>query len=170
MADYVSREATPDGEQMRALGQFLHQHGFGAPADLVYVVSAVRGTPGEGAAEVLWVDDSIRFGNAAATDALVGMCTRRAAQGWRAALLGEAGNSGMTEGEVLIVAEVCARPSREGTLTNRLVAGDTYRVHILPLRDFERAPSSPEYPADTETTETTRLFGGEGAPGGCFVS
>ena len=47
MAEYVSREAAPDGDQMAALARFLHRQEFGAPADVVYVVSAVRRPPGE---------------------------------------------------------------------------------------------------------------------------
>lgn len=170
MADYLSRETAPDGEQVSALGRFLQQNEFGTPAHLVYVLSAVRRPPGADPAEILWVDDSIRLGDATVTDALASECSRRAGQGWRTTLLGGAENSGMSEGEVLIVAEVCARPSREGMLTNRLVAGDTYRVSILPVRDFDRAPASPAYPTDTESTETTSFLDGGSPPRGFPIS
>ena len=33
MADYVSRDPNPNGDKMKALGQYLHRHELGAPAD-----------------------------------------------------------------------------------------------------------------------------------------
>ena len=42
MADYVSRESEPDGDEMDELGQFLHDREFRNPSALVYVISAVR--------------------------------------------------------------------------------------------------------------------------------
>lgn len=161
MAEYVSREAAPDGDQVTALGRFLHRQEFGAPADVVYVISAVRRPPGDDPAEVLWVDDTIRFGASETTDALAGECARRAGGGWRAVLLGDPGASGMAEGEVAIVAEVCARPMREGMLTSRFVAGNIYRLHILPTRDPGEIPARPVHSASTE---------GAGTPGRDSIS
>ena len=162
MAEYVSREAAPNGDQVTALGRFLHGQEFGAPADVVYVISAVRRPPGEDPAEVLWSDDTIRFGATGTTDALASECARRGGAGWKATLLGEPETSGMAEGQVAIVAEVCARPAREGMLTSRLVAGDIYRLHILPARDSEQVPASPVYSTSTEGTDTTSSIGGAG--------
>ena len=161
MAEYVSRDAAPDGDQVTALGRFLHRQEFGAPADVVYVISAVRRPPGDDPAEVLWVDDTIRFGASESTDALAGECARRAGGGWRAVLLGEPEASGMAEGEVAIVAEVCARPLREGMLSGRLVSGDIYRVHILPSRESDQVPARPVHSASTE---------GVGTPGRISIS
>ena len=161
MAEYVSRETAPDGDQVTALGRFLHRQEFGAPADVIYVISAVRRPPGDDPAEVLWVDDTIRFGASDSTDALAGECARRAGRGWRAVLLGEPEASGMAEGEVAIVAEVCARPMREGMLTSRFVAGNIYRLHILPSRDSEEIPARPVHSVSTE---------GVGTPGRISIS
>ena len=169
MAEYVSREATPDGDQMAALGRFLHRQEFGAPADVVYVVSAVHRPPGGNPAEVLWADDTIRFGAAGTTETLAGECTRRGTAGWRTALLGNPETSGMVEGEVAIVAEVCARPMREGMLTSRFVSGDIYRLYILPSRDRQEIPAQPVYSMSTEGTDTTSPFGG-GVLAGAGVS
>ena len=162
IAEYVSREAAPDGDEVTALGRFLHRQEFAAPADLVYVISAVRRPPGEDPAEILWVDDTIRFGASETTATLAGECARRAGAGWQATLLAEPAASGMAEGEVTIVAEVCARPLREGTLSGRLVSGDIYRVHILPSRDPAQAPARPVYSTSTEDTETTTSRRGAG--------
>lgn len=161
MADYVSREAAPDGDQMDALGKFLRQTEFGAPSDLVYVVTAVQRPTGDGPAVVLWADDAIRLGDPTAVQALASRCTQRAAGGWRARLLGPPDASGLQQGEVAIVAEVCARPSREGLLSSRLVAGDLYGMHILPLRDPEQIPSSP-----VRSTSTAAADSGAGNPSG----
>ena len=155
MAEYVSREAAPDGDQVTDLGRFLHRQEFGAPTDLVYVISAVRRPPGEDPAQILWVDDTIRFGASETTAALAGECARRAGAGWRATLLAEPAASGMAEGEVAIVAEVCARPLREGMLSGRLVSGDIYCVHIMPSRDPAQVPARPVYSSATEDTRTT---------------
>ena len=153
MADYVSRETAPDAEQVAALGRFLHRHKFGSPVDVAYTISAVRRPPGGDPAEILWVDDTIRLGDASATQDLVGECARRAAQGWRAALLLDGpGSFGLDEGEVAIVGEVCARPRREGVLTSRLVMGDLYGLHALPARNPRQAPSPPVYPAAAANT------------------
>ena len=145
MADYVSREAAPDGDEVAALGGFLHRQEFGAPADVVYVITAIRRPPGEDPAEILWVDDTIRFGKAEITAALASECARRAGVAWKTALLGEAAASGLAEREVAIVAEVCARPLREGLLTSRFVSGDIYRLHIMPSREAAQIPARPVY-------------------------
>lgn len=146
MADYVSREPAPHGDQLTALGQFLHRSEFAAPVGVVYVISAVRRPPGDDPAEVLWVDDKIRFGADTTTDALATNCSSRGQSGWRASLLRDPALSGMAEREVTIVAEVCARPVREGMLTG-LLLGDIYQLHVLPFRDTEQAPAQPERPA-----------------------
>ena len=145
MADYVSREAAPDGDEVAALGGFLHRQEFGAPADVVYVITAIRRPPGEEPAEILWVDNTIRFGAAETTAALASECARRAGAAWKTALLGEAAVSGLAEREVAIVAEVCARPLREGMLTSRFVSGDIYRLHIMPSREAAQIPARPVY-------------------------
>ena len=49
----------------------------------------------------------------------------------------------MNPGEVLVIAEVCARLTREGSLTGRFVAGDAHRVHALPARDRKEPPAAP---------------------------
>ena len=155
LAEYVSREAAPNGGEVTALGRFLHREEFSAPAAVVYVISAVRRPPGDDAAEILWTDDAIRFGDTRTTESLADRCARRGAQGWRAALLGEGRTSDIAEGKVAIVVEVCARPTREGMLTSRLVSGEIYRVHILPSRELERIPAKPVYPTSTEGTGKT---------------
>lgn len=161
IAEYVSRDAAPSGDEVTALGKFLHRQEFGAPADVVYVISAVRRPSGSDPAEILWVDDTIRLGDSGTTDTLADECARRGAAGWRAALLGEPEASGMAEEEVAIVAEVCARPLREGMLTSRFVSGDIYRLHILPSRDTEQAPARPVYSSSGEEgTDTTSSFDG----------
>ncbi len=148
VADYVSREIAPNGDEIAALGEFLHRTEFDAPANVAYVISAVRRPTGDDPAAVLWADNTIRFGNEAATAELAGECTLRASQGWRPVLLGPPATSGMQEGEVTFVAEVCSRPSQQGLLTNTLIAGDSYHVHILPARNSNEIPAEPVYAAE----------------------
>ena len=76
MADYVSRDPAPDGNEMTALGRFLYQHDLGVPANLVYVVTAVHQPAGDSSPAVLWTDDAIRIGDEAVTEELAANCPR----------------------------------------------------------------------------------------------
>lgn len=145
IADYVSRETAPDGDEIAALGQFLHERAFEVPADVAFVISAVRRAPGDDPATVLWTDSAIRFGDEEATTELADACTLRATEGWRTVLLGPPASSGMQEQEVAFVAEVCSRPSQQGRLSNALFTGDSYHLHILPARDNSMVPTAPAY-------------------------
>ena len=145
IAEYVSRETAPNGDDLAALAQFLHEHEFGAPVSAAFAITAIHRPFGATATNVLWSDDSIRFGDHTATADLAAECGRRGTQGWRAFLLGPPANSGMTEGETVFVAEICVRPSRQGLFTNLLISGDSYHLHILPARDNTSLPSAPTY-------------------------
>lgn len=144
MADYVSRESAPDGDQMAALGRFLHEQDFGMPSALVYVISSVHQPPGDDPPEELWEDDLIRIGDAEDAAALTQECKSRGQTGWRAAVLGDAATLTLEPNGVVIVVEVCARLLREGMLSE-LVAGNLYRVHALPVRSAGVKPAEPSY-------------------------
>ena len=141
MADYLSRDAAPDGDELAALGNFLYEHELGIPADLVFVLTAFRQPPGDPrpAIRVLWSDDTIRIGDTETTSALAGQCARYVTDEG-AAGLPEDFQSAMGSKEVVVVAEVCARLRREGSLTGRFVTGDLYVVHALPARDTNAPP------------------------------
>ena len=144
MADYLSHEVAPGRNELAALGTFLHEHELGVPADIVYVLTALRQPSGDPppAIEVLWSDDRIRVGTTTVTDALSGACTRHV-NDEGAGVLPDSFKSGMASGEVVIVAEVCVRLQREGSLTGRFVAGDIYSSHAVPARDPSTPPSRP---------------------------
>ena len=143
MADYVSRDAAPNGNEMVALGRFLHTHEIGVPSAMVYVVSAFHQPPGIPlpAVELVWSDDTIRVGPEAETAALASECARLVKDGNARLPSGFA----MSQGESVVVAEVCVRLTREGSLTGAFVAGDIYRLHALPTRDSNAAPAEPVY-------------------------
>lgn len=155
MADYVSREVEPNGDEIAALGRYLHEHELKAPAALVYVISAVHQPPGDGPAETLWEDDTVRIGDDEATADLVQDCRERGRAAWRDAVLGkQEGSDGATEQEevdditlsandVVIVVEVCAQLLRQGSLTSRFVSGTIYRLHALSARESETLPAAP---------------------------
>ena len=146
MAEYVSMDPAPDGGALDALGRFLHAHELRVPADVVYVLTALRQPPeavGDGprpAAEVLWIDDAIRIGDETVTGKLAERCTR---------FTGGEGDASlpdgfvMAAGEVFVIVEVCGRLTREGSITGRFVTGDLYRHHALPVRDPEQPPAAP---------------------------
>ena len=140
MADYVSRDANPDGDEMEALGRYLHDHELGVPADLVYVITALHQPLGDPlpAVVVLWSDSSIRIGDD--TTVTTG-CPRFIADG--GANLPDGFT--MLPDEVVVIAEVCARLTREGSLTGKFVAGDIYRLHALPAREPGQTPAEPVY-------------------------
>ena len=158
MADYVSIETDPDGDQMSALGRYLHESEFNAPAELVYRISAVQQPPGDDAAAVaLWEDDSIRIGDAEETASLAQECELRGQQGWRRSLLGESEERSiaLAPNDVVVVVEVCAKLLRQGMLTSRFVTGNVYRLHALPARNPEQAPAQPVYAPVPDSEEST---------------
>ena len=145
MADYLSFETAPDGDEIENLGRYLQERELGMPAVLVFVISAVRQPPGDDVpSAVLWDDDSIRLGDDEATASLVQDCRSRAADRWRDRLVGDGPERfELDANEVIFVVEVCARPLREGMLTASFVAGDIYHLHAAPARDMTRAPERP---------------------------
>ena len=171
MADYVSRDADPDGNEMKALGAYLYDHELAVPANLVYVVTALHQPPGDPRPDVvvLWSDDTIRIGDATATQELAAECAHFVADGGVANL---PDGFTMADDEVLIVAEVCARLTREGFLTGEFIAGGIYRLHALPARDPDRQPAAPVYAerAGTYTTVATAAVGATRGAGAGEVS
>ena len=159
MANYVSVETAPDGDQMTALGRYLHEKELSAPAELVYRISAVQQPSGDDAAAVaLWDDDSIRIGDAEKTATLAQECQLRGQQGWRKALLGQGDDDPsivLAPDDVVVVVEVCARLLRQGMLTSQFVTGNIYRLHALPARNPEQPPAQPVYAPAQDTEETT---------------
>lgn len=140
MADYVSRDADPDGDEMKALGDYLRKHELAVPANLVYVVSAFHQPPGDPVV-VLW-SHYFPFGDTTVTDELDDDCAHYALPGNVANLPAD---FTMADDEVLIVAEVCARLTGRGFISDTIIAGDIYRLHALPARDPDRQPAEPVY-------------------------
>ena len=143
MADYVSRDADPNVDEMAALGRYLHEHQLGFPAALVYVITALHQPTGDPLpdAVVLWSDSTIRIGDEDTTESLAADCPRHGAKNDEPAVLPEGFT--MSPEEVIVIAEVCARLTREGFLTGKLIAGDIYRLHALRSRDPDRQPNAP---------------------------
>ena len=145
MADYVSREREPDGEQVAALGQFLYETEFRSPADLVFVISAASGPRDGTPAEVLWSDNTLRIGDPDTTEHLAEVCDQLGEQRWR----GDLSGMQIASGEIVVVAEVCAQPQREGALSGQLIGSDFYRLHLLPAREWGQDLAPPVYAEDT---------------------
>ena len=153
MADYVSREAAPDGNELAALGDLLKHHELGTHTDVVFVVTAFHQAAGEPLPPIerLWVDKTIRMGEPTVTNELAGGCSRYVAATGQPSLP-EDFASAMAPGEVLVIAEICARLRREGSLTSKFVADDIYRHHAIPIRPPDRPPAAPAY-AERDDTE-----------------
>ena len=154
MADYVSRDVAPDGDEIKALGEFLHKNELGLPAALVYVVTALHQPSGDPlpAVQVLWSDDTIRIGEEAVTGDIADECAHFTDDDGNATLPDSF--LPMSPDEVLIIAEVCVRLTREGFLTGKFIAGDIYRLHALPARDPDQRPTAPVY-AERDGAHTT---------------
>ena len=162
MADYVSRgpatgETTLDGDALKDLGAFLHEHVLGVPADLVFIVSALRQPAGSPApdVEVLWSDaTNLRFGDGVDDLKTPLDCTSRFVEkdADDATVNVATLPSGITEtdftmgaNEVLVVAEVCIRLTGQGAVSG-LAIGPVYRYHALPARVPGQFPhDEPEY-------------------------
>ena len=145
MADYVSREKAPDGDQIEAFGQYLLKHQLGAPADLVFVVSAIERSTGAADASVLWAETfEVPFDPAdtTVTASLASGCGQWGAKG---AVANLPTGFTMDEGEVVVVSELCGRLQAQGALTSAVVTGDIYRIAALPTRDPDQPPPEPVY-------------------------
>ena len=144
MADYVSRDTAPAGAELAALGAFLHEHELGIPADVAYVITALRQPAGDPppAVEVLWVrrldPDRGRGGHHQGRSPADAPATSP-----RSDTADLPDGFAMNAGEVLVIAEACVRLTREGSLTGRFIAGDIYRLHAVPVRDPGNPPSAP---------------------------
>ena len=163
MADYVSRDAAPNGDEMAALGRFLHAHEVGVPSAMVYVVSAFHRRTGDEPSTVrlLWSDDAVRIGDAAVTQQIASACTQ-VVDGEDARLPAD---FGMSEDETVVIAEVCVRLTREGSLTGRFVAGDIYRLHALPTREPGQIPAEPAYAPAPDADALAALDAARGGAG-----
>ena len=161
MADYVSRgpapgETTLDGDALKDLGTFLHEHVLGVPADLVFIVSALRQPAGNNSKPaVLWSDaTNLRFGDGVDDPDTPLDCTSRSSRRTPTTATVNVATlpSGITTAdftmaanEVLVVAEVCMRLVREGAPSS-FVIGPVYRYHALPARTPGQFPDDePEY-------------------------
>lgn len=144
MADYVSREAKPDGDELKALGKFLYVNELKVPANVVYAITAFRRRPADPPepVAVLWSDNSIRFGDETVTANLASDCARYVAGDGTSGL---PSGFGMSGGEVLIVVELCVQLTRQGSLTGRFVGSDIYRHYAVPAREPASPPSKPTY-------------------------
>lgn len=141
MSDYVSRDTAPDSDELSALGRFLHAHEITVPSDFVSVISAFHQPDGDPLpdADLLWSDDSIRIGDSTVTAELAATCTRFS-DGATADLPSD---FAMSAGEVLIIVEVCARLTGEGSLTGLFLGRDIYRAYGLPARNTDALPLAP---------------------------
>ena len=137
MADYVSRDTAPKWDEMVALADFLHKHEIGIPSNMVYVISVIHQPPGDPlpAAELVWTD-AIEIGD---TTGLTSACPQFVSGG-NVALPTDL--MPLPSG-TLVVAEVCTRLTREGSLTGTFIAGDIYRVFALPARNTQELPADP---------------------------
>ena len=75
----------------------------------------------------------------------------------------------MAAGEVLVVAEVCARLRREGSVTGKFVAGDIYCFHAVPARDPNEPPSVPVYAGLKDTVMFAHRHSGDSGIGRVIV-
>ena len=145
MAEYVSREEAPDGDQLDALARFLRDHELGTGYAVLVVTTAVHKEAGE-AAGVRWID-RIAIGDETATEDLKAICKGRSAEGGTADL-GE--HFAMDDGETVFVVEVCARGGPASALPASWVA-DLYYHYLLPTRHPDVLPEPPVRTPDEES-------------------
>lgn len=164
MADYVSRESAPDGDEMDELGKFLHEREFRMPSAVVYVISAVKKPAGDDPAAKIWPngDFSISSDDSKTTDLLA---TCKTQGGWRTAVLGDAPEIKLSDNDVMIVVEVCVKMLREGRLSE-FVSGTLYRIHAMPARG---SGGEPEEPTPSSTSAEAAMPSWVGAGTATFL-
>ena len=163
MADYVSRDTVPDGNEMKALGEFLQKHQLDVPADVVFVVTAIHQPCNDPPqpdqpcddplpdTEVWWSDDAIRIGDPTVTDEIARHCARLVDTDQHGVTTVSLPSTfTMVANEVIVVAEVCAKLNLQGSLTGKFISAgdpyDIYRIHALPARDPDNPPkTAPAY-------------------------
>ena len=149
MADYVSRESEPDGDEMDELGAFLHEREFRNPSALVYVISAVHKSEDDNPDLDIWPDGyTIQSGDSETTTDLLARCQTQSG-GWRTALAGDDAVITLQDNDVVIVVEVCVKMLREGMLTEKF-SGILYRIHAMPSRGSGGAPEAPTRSSTSE--------------------
>ena len=158
MADYVSRESAPDGNEMEELGTFLHEREFRMPSALVYVISAVGKQEGDDRVKKIWPkgDVIIRSQDTETTEDLLETCQQQSAL--PAAVLGDNPEITLSDNDVMIVVEVCVEMLREGRLSE-FVSGTLYRIHAMPARGSGGAPEEPTPPSSSEEAAIPSGFG-----------
>ena len=134
LAEYVSREEAPDGDELDALALFLRDHELGIDHALLVVTTAVHKAAGQ-APGVLWID-RIALGDKTATKELEGTCKGKGAADGKAAL---GDHFAMDDGETVFVVEVCARPPASLSAS---WTGDLRHHYLLPTRHPDRPPGA----------------------------
>lgn len=143
LSDFVARETGSDyGDQLDALGEYLYEQELGSSVDVVFVISVIQKQPGNDA-QIVWTDDTMRFGDSRRTDSLAQECAGLSAVGWETMLVGSDATVPLVDGEAVVVAEVCAQLLGAGFLTSSIFTGNTYRVHVTPFRRPDQVPPSP---------------------------
>lgn len=143
VADYVSRESDGNyGDRLTALAQFLHKRELGESIDVVYVVSTIEKAENQDA-EITWSDDSLRFGDPAATTRLAEWCATHSDRRWKAILVGPGATLHLNDEEAAVVTDVCASLNTIGMFTSTVFTGDIYRTHVLPTRVPLNPPQRP---------------------------
>lgn len=130
MAAYTAVDPAPELSEMQSLTEVLHGDVIGVPNDLAIVVSLIRKGTGSDPPVVVWSNQSFQVGDQAAD--IAQDCGRVAN-----------GGSGVTlPAGLMVVAEACAKLSREGALSG-LFLNEIYRLHIVPARDPSAPPQAP---------------------------
>ena len=137
MAEYISQEGEPDGDQLDALARFLRDHELKPGYDLLIVTTAAH-KPASKAAGVLWID-RIALGDKTATKDLEKTCKGKGPAGGKAAL---GDHFTLDDGETVFAVEVCVR-APAATLRASWT-GDLYRQYLLPTRHPDVIPAAPK--------------------------
>ena len=136
MAEYVSREKAPSGDQLDALARFLRDHELGADHAVAVATTAVRKATGARPA-VLWID-RIALGDETATGELAKTCTGRTDADGNAAL---GAHFAMADEEIVFIVDVCSRSPGTGALAGSW--GDLHHHYLLPTRHPDVVPARP---------------------------
>ena len=130
MAEYMSLASTPPAKWINDLAEFSRQRQIGVSSKAAFVISAITKADQQGATPTVQWDHKVLLAPDGETPpTLDEACGSRTLIGDGAPLPTELA---MTDGETVMVVEVCVKPG--GLISSRLFSTELYQYRIVPVR------------------------------------
>ena len=141
MASHISQEPAPQGSDLLELATFLYEDVIAVPSSLLFVLTAVRQPPDPAdPVALVWTDSQLALGDASLASAVAANCSRFVSASDPVL---PADFTPLDPGDVVIIVEVCARLTREGSFSGLFLDHDLYRFYFMPYRHVGTSPAAP---------------------------